>query len=202
MPSPPDPSYSAEQIAAKNAVIITQVEQWLDQVVIGLNLCPFAAEPRKHQKIRITLSTATNPRKNPTDLLADLQAELCLLSQTPATDLETSLLIIPHGLEDFDDYNDFLYLADRLLKHFGWEGEFQIASFHPHYQFADTQPDDAENLTNRSPYPLLHILREASIETALAHYPNPETIPQRNIEQVRNLSKVQRQQLFPRLFKK
>jgi uncharacterized protein len=185
------PNLSPDQ----TATIVTQVEQWLDRVVIGLNLCPFAAEPRRQQQIRFQVSPSTNP----SDLLADLQSELRHLSQRPATELETTLLIIPHSLEDFADYNDFLDLADRLLQQFGWEGDFQIASFHPHYQFADTQPDDAENLTNRSPYPLLHILREDSVETALDSYSNPELIPDRNIEQMRNLSEDQKRALFPDL---
>ncbi len=186
------PTISPEQ----TATIVTQVEQWLDRVVIGLNLCPFAAEPRRQQQIRFQVSPSTNP----SDLLADLQSELRYLSQHPATQVETTILIIPQSLEDFADYNDFLDLADRLLQQFGWEGEFQIASFHPNYQFADTQPDDAENLTNRSPYPLLHILREDSVETALDNYPNPEAIPDRNIEQVQGLSAEQKRELFPNLF--
>jgi uncharacterized protein len=180
---PSHPTLSPEQ----TATIVTQVEQWLDRVVIGLNLCPFAAEPRRQQQIRFQVSPSTNP----SDLLADLQSELRHLSQRPATELETTILIIPHS------HNDFLDLADRLLQQFGWEGDFQIASFHPQYQFADTQPDDAENLTNRSPYPLLHILREDSVETALDGYPNPELIPDRNIEQMRSLSAEQKRELFP-----
>jgi uncharacterized protein len=180
----------------KTAAIVTQVEQWLDRVVIGLNLCPFAAEPRRQQQIRFQVSQASNP----SDLLADLQSELRYISQRPAAELETTILIIPQSLEDFSDYNDFLDLADRLLQQFNWEGDFQLASFHPNYQFVDTQPDDAENLTNRSPYPLLHILREDSVETALDSYPNPESIPARNIEQVRSLSTAQKRELFPDLF--
>jgi uncharacterized protein len=189
---PPHPLLSPDEVAR----ICDQVEQWLDRVVIGLNLCPFAAEPRRQQQIRITVSRVTDV----TGWLAELQSELRLLSQLSPVDVETALLVIPQGLEDFADYNDVLELADRLLQHFGWEGEFQIASFHPDYCFADSQHEDAGNLTNRSPYPMLHILREASIEDALADYPHPESIPQRNIEQVRNLSEVQKRQLFPYLF--
>lgn len=191
--SPPSPPPLSNQDVSR---IITQVEQWLDRVVIGLNLCPFAAEPRRQQQIRFQVSLATTPG----DLLADLQSELLLLSQRPATELETTILIIPQGLEDFADYNDFLDLADRLLIQFGWDGTFQVASFHPHYQFADTQAEDAENLTNRSPYPLLHLLREASVEIALDHWPNPESIPARNIEQMQGLSAAQKHDLFPNLF--
>lgn len=176
--------------------IALQVERWLDQVVIGLNLCPFAAEPRRQGQIRFQVSTAMKPE----EWLAELQAELRLLARMSPAELETTLLIIPFGLDTFEEYNDFLELAELLLQQFGWEGEFQIASFHPHYQFEGTNPGDAENLTNRSPYPLLHILREASIAEALEHYSRPESIPQRNIEQVRSLSDTQRQQLFPELF--
>ncbi len=176
--------------------IIDDVRQWLDEVVIGQQLCPFAAKPRDENRVRIALSHATDEEA----LLKDLQAELERLSDTPAAELETTLLAIPDLLEDFEDYNDFLDLVDMWLEQFGWEGEMQVASFHPHYQFADTEADDAGNLTNRSPWPLLHIIREESLEQVLEHYPDAEAIPERNIARMRALSAEERQRLFPYLF--
>ena len=145
--------------------IIADVEQWLDEVVIGLDLCPFAARPRREKRVRIAVSHATDEEA----LLNDLQAELERLSDTPAAELETTLLAIPDMLADFADYNDFLDAVDLWVEQFGWEGELQVASFHPQYQFADTEADDPGNLTNRSPWPLLHIIREESLEQAIEH---------------------------------
>ncbi len=176
--------------------IIDDVRQWLDEVVIGQQLCPFAAAPRDENRVRIVVSHATGEEA----LLKDLQAELERLSDSPAAELETTLLAIADLLEDFEDYNDFLDLVDMWLEQFGWEGEMQVASFHPHYQFADTEPDDAGNLTNRSPWPLLHIIREESLEQALEHFPDAEAIPERNIKRMRALSAEERQRLFPYLF--
>ena len=177
------------------ARITAEVQRWLDQVVIGLNLCPFAAEPQRQRQIRIYVS----PAGDRGDLLLELQRELRNLAEVTPQELETTLVVVPNMLEAFDDYNDFLELADLLLEQFGWEGAFQVASFHPHYCFADAETDDPGNLTNQSPYPILHLLREASIEAALAHYSHPELIPERNVEQMRQLSPDQRRQLFPYL---
>lgn len=176
--------------------IIDDVRQWLDEVVIGQQLCPFAAKPRDENRVRIAVSHATDEEA----LLKDLQAELERLSDTPAAELETTLLAIPDLLEDFEDYNDFLDLVDMWLEQFGWEGEMQVASFHPNYQFADTEADDAGNLTNRSPWPLLHIIREESLEQVLEHYPDAEAIPERNIARMRALRAEERKRLFPYLF--
>lgn len=176
--------------------IIADINQWLDDVVIGLDLCPFAARPRDEKRLRIAVSHATTEEA----LLDDLQAELERLADTPAEQLETTLLAIPDMLEDFADYNDFLDAVDLWLEQFGWEGELQVASFHPDYQFADTEPDDAGNLTNRSPWPLLHIIREESLEKAIEHYPDVEGIPERNIRRMEALTAVERQRLFPYLF--
>ncbi len=175
--------------------ITAEVQRWLEQVVIGLHLCPFAAEPQRNRQIRIGVSSA----RDSGELLLELQRELRHLAQLTSQELETTLLVVPGMLEDFDSYNDFLELADLVLEQFGWEGEFQVASFHPHYCFADVEGEDPSNLTNQSPYPILHLLREASIEKALAHYPHPELIPERNVEQMRQLSPEQRRQLFPYL---
>ena len=176
--------------------IIADVEQWLDEVVIGLDLCPFAARPRREKRVRITVSHATTAEA----LLDDLQAELERLSDTPVAELETTLLAIPDMLEDFADYNDFLDAVDLWVEQFGWEGELQVASFHPQYQFADTEADDPGNLTNRSPWPLLHIIREESLEKAIEHYPEVDRIPERNIARMNALSGEERAKLFPHLF--
>lgn len=171
---------------------IEKVGKWLDDVVIGLNLCPFAAKPRRSDQVRIITSSAEETEA----LLTELYKEIKLLSDTPPEKIETSLIIIPNFLADFDDYNQFLDLADELLLQFEWDGVFQVASFHPDYCFADVAPDSVENLTNRSPYPILHIIREASIEKAVESITDPEEIYKRNIKSIQNLSKDQIKQLF------
>jgi hypothetical protein len=133
-------------------------------------------------------------------LLETLQAELTLIDEKPASEIETTLLVITNMLANFDDYNQFLDLVDGLLDEFEWAGEYQVASFHPQYCFAGVAPESPENLTNRSPYPLLHIIREASIEAALEHYENPEAIPARNIEAMVGLSEDEKRRLFSYLF--
>ena len=142
---------------------------------------------------------AVSDSRNVETLLVDLYDELERLDRTPAEQIDTTLLIIPDQLDDFLDYNDMLDLADGLLEQQGWEGTFQIASFHPAYQFADTQVDDRENFTNRAPYPILHILREASLDRGLASYPDPEQIPERNIATLNGLSDDQWRSLFGNL---
>jgi hypothetical protein len=176
--------------------IIADVRSWVDEVVIGLDLCPFAARPRDEKRLRIAVSHATTEEA----LLDDLQAELERLADTPAEELETTLLAIPDMLENFAGYNDFLDAVELWLEQFGWEGELQVASFHPDYQFADTEPDDAGNLTNRSPWPLLHIIREDSLEKAIEHYPDVEGIPDRNIRRMKALTAEEKKRLFPYLF--
>ncbi|MGI9285628.1 MAG: DUF1415 domain-containing protein [Pseudomonadales bacterium] len=171
------------------------VQRWLEDVVIGLDLCPFAAKPQRKRQVRVSVSAAGTEQQ----LLNDTQTELRLLDSTASDELETTLLIVPDMLADFDDYNQFLNLTDELLQQYNWQGRYQIASFHPHYRFAGTCSDDAENLTNRSPHPILHILREASVEKALQNYPAPEQIPERNINKIRRLTASQRQKSFPYL---
>ena len=173
-PEPPTPSHTA---------VAAQMHAWVTRVVVGLNLCPFARKPLENNQVRITVSNAHNTAS----LLEDLHAELSLLESQPATDVETTLIAIPEMLSDFEDYNDFLDLAEALLDRFGWEGQFQIASFHPQYQFDGTQPNDAENYTNRSPWPALHLLREDSLEQAVGSHPDPEQIPERNIAAMNEL---------------
>ncbi|MDO5505435.1 MAG: DUF1415 domain-containing protein [Pseudoxanthomonas suwonensis] len=166
---------------------VTAVEaatrRWLERAVIGLNLCPFAKAVHVRSQVRIVVSDAGSESA----LLAQLGEELLHLRDTPADLVDTTLLVHPLLLDDFLDYNDFLDLADALLVELALDGEIQIASFHPRYQFADTEPDDVENLTNRAPFPILHLLREDSVERAVAAYPEPDAIIERNIATVREL---------------
>jgi len=161
--------------------IIESVRLWVERLVIGLNLCPFAKRELVKERIRFTVSDAESEEH----LLHDLQHELELLSQDDT--IETTLLIHPRVLTDFYDYNQFLNLADDLLAQMQLEGRFQIASFHPHYQFGGTQPEDVENYTNRSPYPMLHLLREDSLEKAIESHPDSDQIPQRNIDLMQDM---------------
>ncbi len=175
------------------SVIEQQIRNWLERIVIGFNLCPFAGVPYRQGLIRIAVSEAKSERT----LLDDLRQELELIRATPAATLETTILVVAGMLSDFDDYNFFLDEVDVFLRRGGWEGDFQVATFHPQYRFEGTAEDDPGNLTNRSPWPILHILREASIDRALAGYPNPEEIPERNIEKMNSLSPAERRNSFP-----
>ena len=150
---------------------------WLERAVIGLNLCPFAKAVVAKRQVRYVLSDAELPE----DLLEELAEELLRLRDTPADEVDTTLLVHPRVLTDFLDYNDFLDRADALVEALGLEGELQVASFHPQYQFADTAPDDVSNFTNRAPYPTLHLLREDSVARAVEAFPDPDSIVSRNI---------------------
>ncbi|WP_261875542.1 DUF1415 domain-containing protein [Vibrio rarus] len=174
----------------------THTQQWLEEVVIGLNLCPFAHKPNKKKQIKIAVSDANSEEA----LLEFILLELKQLDSHTAEELETTLVVASHLLADFMDYNFFLDWVDALLKQQDYEGIYQIASFHPDYCFGGTEPEDAENLTNRSPYPTIHLIREASMEKELKHYPNPEAIPDNNIERVESLTQQQKNTLFPYLF--
>jgi len=171
---------------------IEQTQAWLDRAVIGLNLCPFAKAVQARGQIRWVLSTATTPEA----LLQDLVHELQILAAADPEAVDTTLIVHPQVLTDFLDYNDFLDVADAALEELGLDGTLQIASFHPHYQFAGTEPDDAGNLSNRSPYPTLHLLREASVERAVSAFPEAESIYERNIETLRSLTPAQRDEVF------
>ena len=163
--------------------IIESTRRWLERAVIGLNLCPFALTPWRQDRIRFQTSLATNPEQLAEDLVEEL---LGLQARDPA-EYETSLLIHPGALNDFLDYNDFLDLADQLLEELDLDGVIQIASFHPDYQFADSSPDDPANCTNRSPYPMLHLLREDSIAAATESLSDASLIYERNIQTLRKL---------------
>ena len=161
--------------------IIETVRRWVQTFVVDLNLCPFAGREMARNRVRYAVSNATTEAS----LLVSLQDEITLLNDSPS--LETSLLIHPQALRDFPAYNQFLDQADELLVQMNFEGVYQVASFHPLYQFADTEADDAGNFTNRSPYPLLHLLREKSVENAVVEYPDVDKIPARNIERMNSL---------------
>lgn len=175
-------------------VVVARTREWIERAVIGLNLCPFARAVHEAGAIRCTVSEATTPD----GLLQDLEAELGLLEGERAGSIETTLLIHPHVLTEFLEYNDFLERADRTLKRLGLEGVIQIASFHPGYQFADAAPEDISNFTNRSPYPMLHLLREDRVEAALTDFPDPGQIYRRNVETLRRLGREGWSALFER----
>ena len=159
----------------KDDEIIAAVQRWVRSFVVDMNLCPFAKRELIRNRIRFALTAA----KTEEALLIALQAELELLESDNT--IETTLLIHVNVLQDFDDYNQFLNCTDELLGRTGLEGVYQIASFHPHYRFDGTESDDAENYTNRSPYPMMHIIREESLARAIAESANVDQIPARNI---------------------
>ena len=163
--------------------IIAATQNWLEKAVIGLNLCPFAKAVHVKKQVRFVVSSATTPEQ----LLEELMNELQLLSDTPAEEIDTTLLIHPFVLTDFLDYNEFLDVADAAVEDMQLDGELQVASFHPDYQFAETDQTDISNFSNRSPYPILHLLREESIERAVAAFPDASDIFDKNIETMETL---------------
>jgi len=168
---------------APEAQIIADTRVWLERAVIGLNLCPFARAEYVRNRIAFRVSKATTMES----LLSQLEAVLRELVAADPSSIETTLLIHPHVLQDFFDYNEFLGDADALLARMGLEGVVQIASFHPQYQFAGEDPADMSHFTNRSPYPMLHLLRESSVERAVRSGEDAETIVARNLATVRRL---------------
>ena len=166
---------------ADKKTVIRHTKKWLSTVVIAHGLCPFAKQEFDNGRIHYAVIETESLEAQLEQLVLECQA----LDNDPAR--ETSLLIFPRALSDFQDYLDLLELATALLKAQDYEGIYQLASFHPDYRFEGAGPDDPANYTNRSPYPMLHILQEASVEQALRGYPNPENIPQRNIERMQAL---------------
>jgi len=165
----------------KGSDVESQVENWLTSIVIELNLCPFAQREYRKNSIRIKASAAAVVQ----EVVRDLIVELSLLNKHD--DIETTLLALPNALADFYDFNDFLSFADQLIGEMNFDGVFQIASFHPDYQFSNTEKHDAENFTNRSPYPILHILRESSLDRAVKQHPDTSQIPVDNIVMMNKL---------------
>lgn len=163
--------------------VIAATENWLEKAVIGLNLCPFAKAVHAKKQVRYVVSSATTPEA----LLEQLMEELQALSDTDPEEVDTTLLIHPFVLTDFLDYNEFLDVADAAVEDMQLDGEIQVASFHPQYQFADTDINDIANFTNRAPYPILHLLREESIDRAVEAFPEAEEIFEKNMETMEKL---------------
>lgn len=166
--------------------IIQDTRNWLERAVIGLNLCPFAKAVYVKEQVHYAVSHAQDEDA----LLADLQVELERLAEADPAKIDTSLLIVPGFLHDFLDFNDFLAHADALLVALELDEDYQIADFHPNYQFGGTNPDEMGNFTNRSPYPTLHLLREDSIDKAVEAFPEAEEIFGANIETLQKLGKA------------
>ena len=161
--------------------VIQQTKNWVSQVVIGLNLCPFAAQPYEDNRIEYIIC-----HNNQTE--QDLQElAVCFSILENKVEVETILLIFPESYRSFDDYLELLYLANLLLDDLNFSGIYQLASFHPEYHFEGSEIDDASNFTNRSPYPMLHILREDSVERAIKSYNHVEKIPQNNVKNLQSI---------------
>ena len=172
--------------------IIIATRRWLEKSVIGLNLCPFAERPYRGNRVRFFVSEC----RSAAALLEDLHSELKALAAADPQACETTLLIHPWVLNDFIEYNDFLGVCDGVVAELGLEGCLQVASFHPQYQFAGSQPDDIENYTNRSPFPTLHLLREASVERAVDASGDTAQIYLRNMRTLRALGHAGWQRLW------
>ena len=176
---------------------MTAIEEtiaWLEKAVIGLNLCPFAKAVHSKGQIRWVLSETTEPAA----LLELLVQELQHLAAADPEAVDTTLIVHPQVLQDFLDFNDFLGVADAALEEVGLDGALQIASFHPQFQFAGTMDDDITNATNRSPFPTIHLLREDSVDAAVAAFPDAESIFERNIETLNRLGSEGWKRLFMR----
>ena len=169
--------------------IIASVRQWVESFVVDMNLCPFTKRELAKNRIRFSVTEANTEEQ----LLTVLESELELLNSDAS--IETTLLVHAQVLRDFYDYNEFLNYADKLLVQMSLDGVFQFASFHPNYQFAGTDSEDAENYTNRSPYPMLHILREATLERAIADYPDVAQIPVQNLELMESIGREKLREL-------
>ena len=163
--------------------VLAATRLWLEKAVIGLNLCPFAKAVYVKNQVRLVVSHA----RHADDLLEELDKELDLLVATPAEEIDTTLLIHPTLFEDFLDFNDFLEIADGVVDEHGLDGVVQLASFHPQFQFDGTEPDDISNYTNRAPFAILHLLREDSVERAVAAFPEAEAIFEQNIQTLEKL---------------
>lgn len=176
-------SSSAHTLAADVSHVIAATRAWIDTTVIGLNLCPFAKRVVDASLVRYVVSSA----RGVDSLLADLMREARVLTDTPADTLNTTILVHPHVLGDFLDYNDFIAVAEAALDALGLRGTLQLATFHPEYRFTGTAADDVTNHTNRSPYPMLHLLRESSVSRAVDAMADPRHIYERNAATMRRL---------------
>jgi hypothetical protein len=169
--------------------VVAATRRWVEEIVVGLNLCPFAHQPFSRDTISYRVSRADDANGVYTDLLRALEEFLHADPQREAT----GLFICPDAFGDFDAYNDFMDLVDEILRQAGLEGWVQVAGFHPDYRFAGVEADDPGNYTNRSPYPMFHFIREEELAQALENYPDPEAIPERNIALLRRLGAAEMQ---------
>lgn len=174
------------------------VISWIKNIVIGLNFCPFARRPFESQQVSIICEEVSEEDA----VLEVVLRELLRLEKTVADDLETTLIVLPKAYACFNEFNSLLFVLNEVLVLEGFEGIFQIASFHPKYQFADTEYDDVENFTNRSPYPIVHLIREESVSAALDSHPDPDAIPDNNINRLKLMPEEELKALFSYLFKK
>lgn len=163
--------------------ILHRIQEWIERAVIGLNLCPFARAPVRGSRVRLVVSHA----RDADSLLDDLCAELQSLAAADDDECETTLLIVAELFADFLDFNDFLDQADAAIEVLKLDGVIQVASFHPDYRFADSADDDVANCSNRAPFPVLHLLRESSVERAVEALADSEDIYRRNIETLQTL---------------
>ena len=170
------------------------VRAWVEEFVVGLSLCPFAAEPLAAGRVRFAVSAAETPE----NLAADLADELSRLDREPPEEIETTLLLAPRALARFEEFNAFLDVVDLLLDKLSLAGSVQVASFHPDYRFAGAPADDPANATNRAPVPILHLLREESVARAASTHPDPQGIPARNAARLRELGWAGIARLTPR----
>lgn len=166
-----------------DAQVLEATRLWLEKAVIGLNLCPFAKAVYVKNQVRLVVSKA----RHADDLLEELDRELDLLVASPADEIDTTLLIHPSLFENFLDFNDFLEVAEGVVDEHGLEGVVQLASFHPRFQFDGSEPDDISNYTNRAPFAIIHLLREASVERAVEAFPDAEGIFETNIATLEKL---------------
>jgi hypothetical protein len=169
--------------------VVRATERWVREVVVGLNLCPFATVPLRQGRIRFEVCREQGTEAIYRALLAEMEVLLNAAKEV----VETSLLIVPQGLDAFADYLDLLDAADAAIPAVGLDGVLQLASFHPYYQFEGAAADDPANYTNRSPYPMFHLIREDSLAQALEGYANPQQIPQNNIDKLRKLGLLEMQ---------
>lgn len=177
---------SDEKTPDPHDLVIARMRAWVRRAVVGLNLCPFARGVETKDQIRYIVTDADDVET----LLATLCVELQRLADTDPSVVETTLLIHPNVLTDFRDFNDFLELADGAVDEMDLEGVLQVASFHPDFQFADTAPADITNATNRAPYPALHLLREESVDRAVAAFPQAESIFETNMATLDELGRA------------
>ncbi|MFC3282228.1 DUF1415 domain-containing protein [Litchfieldella rifensis] len=168
---------------SRSTSALAATRTWVEDFVVAHDVCPFAGRELRRGTIRYVGVAADDWPTALTTLIEECRR----LDGTP--DIATTLLVLTSGVDDFDDYLDLLAIAETLLIDQGYEGVYQLASFHPDYCFADAEPEEPANFTNRSPWPMLHLLREADIEQALVHYPDPEAIPERNIAAMQRLGR-------------